>query len=94
MLLAEGLSVFSVEIPRSIAGRSLDNLRIRSLTGCTVIAVDVAGERTMNPGRDFIMPKEGRLLLVGTLEAEDEFLERFRPEAVPIHIREKEATPA
>jgi hypothetical protein len=36
------------------------------------------------------MPKGGRMLLVGTLEAEDEFLRRFRPESVPIHERRRE----
>jgi voltage-gated potassium channel len=90
LLLAEGLSVFSVEVPGSVAGRTLDNLRIRSRTGATVIAVDSEGQRTMNPGREFVMPKEGRMLLVGTLEAEDEFLRRFHPESVPIHERRRE----
>jgi voltage-gated potassium channel len=90
LLLAEGLSVFSVEVPPSVAGRSLNDLRIRSRTGATVIAVDAEGQRSMNPGREFVMPKGGRMLLVGTLEAEDEFLRRFRPESVPIHERRRE----
>ena len=33
----------------------------------------------MNPGLDYVMPREGRMLLVGTLEAEDRFLEIFDP---------------
>jgi voltage-gated potassium channel len=90
LLLAEGLSVFSVEVPPSVAGRNLNDLRIRSRTGATVIAVDAEGKRSMNPGREFVMPKDGRMLLVGTLEAEDEFLRRFRPESVPIHERRRE----
>jgi Trk K+ transport system NAD-binding subunit len=83
VLLAEGLSVFPEAIPPSVAGRSLEELRIRSLTGCTVITVEADGERNMNPGRDFVMPDKGRMLLGGTLEAEDRFLETFRPARVP-----------
>ncbi|MDX1583169.1 MAG: NAD-binding protein [Thermoanaerobaculia bacterium] len=77
VLLAEGLSVFSVEISRSLAGRTLLDLRIRSRTGCTVIAVESDGKRHMNPGRDFVMPHTGKAHLVGSLEAEDEFLATF-----------------
>jgi voltage-gated potassium channel len=90
LLLAEGLSVFSVEVPSSVAGRSLNDLRIRTRTGCTVIAVDAEGQRSMNPGREFVMPEGGRMLLVGTLEAEEEFLQKFRPASVPIHERRRE----
>jgi voltage-gated potassium channel len=79
LLLAEGLSLFPVPIPPSIAGRSLGKSRIRTRTGCTVIAVDHEGTREMNPGLDFVLPEGGRMYLVGTLEAEDRFLELFHP---------------
>ena len=79
LLLAEGLSVFPAAIPSSIAGRSLGESRIRTRTGCTVISVDHGGLREMNPGLDFVMPQGGKMFLVGTLEAEDKFLEVFQP---------------
>lgn len=79
LLLAEGLSVFATVVPDAVVGKSLDQVQIRSKTGCTVIGVEADGERTMNPPREFVMPARGRLLLVGTLEAEDRFLETFRP---------------
>jgi voltage-gated potassium channel len=79
LLLAEGLSLFPVPVPPSIAGRSLGKARIRTRTGCTVIAVDHNGVREMNPGLDFVLPEGGRIYLVGTLEAEDKFLELFHP---------------
>ena len=79
LLLAEGISVFPAAIPPSIAGRSLGESKIRTRTGCTVVFVDQAGRREMNPGLDFVMPKGGRMFLVGTLEAEDRFLEVFGP---------------
>ena len=79
LLLAEGLSVFPAAIPPAIAGRSLRESQIRTRTGCTVIFVDDDGKREMNPGLDFVMPEGGRMFLVGTLEAEDRFLEVFQP---------------
>lgn len=77
LLLAEGLRAFAFPIPQAIAGRSLGESRIRTRTGCSVISVESNGERELNPGVDFVMPKEGRMLLVGTLEAEDRFLEIY-----------------
>lgn len=82
LLLAEGLRVFPAAIPPSIAGRSLGESKIRTRTSCTVISVEEEGRRELNPGVDFVMPEGGRMFLVGTLEAEDRFLEVF-PRASP-----------
>jgi voltage-gated potassium channel len=82
LLLAEGLRVFQSSIPPKVAGRSLGESQIRSRTGCTVISVEQDGHRELNPGVDFVMPGEGRMFLVGTLEAEDKFLEVFRSQTV------------
>ena len=79
LLLAEGLSVFPAPIAPSIAGRSLGEAQIRTKTGCTVIAIDHEGKREMNPGVDSVLPAGGRLYLVGTLEAEETFLELYHP---------------
>ncbi|HUP65980.1 MAG TPA: NAD-binding protein [Thermoanaerobaculia bacterium] len=77
LLLAEGLRVFQSAIPPSVAGRSLGQSQIRTRTGCTVISVEEDGKRELNPGVDFVIPHGGRLFLVGTLEAEDKFLEVY-----------------
>ena len=82
LLLAEGLRAFALPIPAAIAGRSLGESQIRTRTGCSVISVEGNGDRELNPGVEFVMPKEGRMLLVGTLEAEDRFLEIFYPSKV------------
>ena len=79
LLLAEGLSIFPSSIPPSIAGRTLGESKIRTRTGCTVIAVENGSTRELNPGLDCVLPEGGRVFLVGTLEAEDRFLEAFHP---------------
>jgi voltage-gated potassium channel len=79
LLLAEGLSIFPSSIPPSIAGRTLGDSKIRTRTGCTVISVESGSTRELNPGLDCVLPEGGRFFLVGTLEAEDRFLEAFHP---------------
>ena len=77
LLLAEGVNVFPVQVPASLAGRTLGDCAIRAETGCTVIAVELAGKRIINPSRDTLLPEEGELILIGTLEAEERFVRRF-----------------
>lgn len=87
LLLAEGLSIFPSSIPASTAGRTLGESKIRTRTGCTVIAVEDGSTRELNPGLDCVLPTGGRIFLVGTLEAEDRFLEAFHPAKAPSRSR-------
>jgi Trk K+ transport system NAD-binding subunit len=80
LLLAEGVSLFPAPVPHSMQGRRLADCAVRSETGCTIIAVETDGERVINPDPDLILPYGGRMLLIGTLEAEENFLKQFRPE--------------
>lgn len=77
LLLAEGVFVFPVQVPLSLAGRTIGDSAIRAKTGCTVIAVEVDGKRTINPPPDTPLSAGARMVLVGTLDAEESFLEQF-----------------
>lgn len=77
LLLAEGVFVFPSEVPKRMAGRPLAESALRSETGCTVIAVEKEGDRIVNPAPDTIVPAGGKLLLIGTLEAEEKFLKHY-----------------
>lgn len=77
LLIAEGLNLFSVRVPESLAGNSLVQSQIRARTGCTVIAIRHEGRRHVNPPADHLLPKGGELLLIGTLENEERFLDAF-----------------
>ncbi|BCX47611.1 potassium transporter [Haloferula helveola] len=79
VLLAEGVNIFSVSVPSCLAGMTLADSAVRSRTGCSVLAVEVAGNRQVNPDPFEPLPDEGRLVLIGTLEAERKFLEVFKP---------------
>jgi len=88
LLLAEGVFIFSSPVPKKMRGRVLAECAVRSETGCTVIAVEHAGERIVNPEPDLVLPREGKLLLIGTLEAEEKFLKAFEPELAPRALRD------
>jgi len=78
LLLAEGVFVFPSPVPAAMADRPLAESALRSETGCTVIAVEKDDERIVNPAPDTILPSGGKLLLIGTLEAEEKFLRHYR----------------
>lgn len=77
VMLAEGLEVFRHPVPASLAGRTLADTGIRESTGCSVVALEVAGAATINPPPDAALPPGAELILAGTPEAERRFVERF-----------------
>jgi voltage-gated potassium channel len=87
LLLAEGVFVFPSSVPRKMAGRRLADCAVRTETGCTIIAVENNGIRTVNPEPDMVLPAAGKLLLVGTLEAEEKFLKAFQSDQAPAGLR-------
>jgi Trk K+ transport system NAD-binding subunit len=77
LMVAEGLDVFKVPVPASLAGVSLSNSSIRPETGCSVIAVRENGETRINPNPADPLPQSGELVLIGTNEAENRFMARY-----------------
>ena len=77
VMLAEGLDVFRHPVPRSLAGRSLVETNIRKATECSVVAVVLDGAMTVNPPPDFILAAGAELILIGTIESERRFVQRY-----------------
>ena len=77
LLLAEGVSVFSSEIPQQLSGKTVAESQIRSQTGCSIIAVECDGKREINPEHDVVLPPGGELFLIGSLEAEEKFFKSY-----------------
>ncbi len=80
LLLAEGVNIFPARVPRSIAGTSIRQSAVRSRTGCSILAVEIEGNRELNPDPDTVLPEDGKLVLIGALEAERRFLATFEPQ--------------
>ncbi len=89
LLLAEGVCIFPSPVPQSMKGRRLRDCAVRSETGCTIIAVESHGERQVNLDPETILPNDGTLLLVGTLEAEERFLKSFKPALASAALRRR-----
>jgi len=77
LLLAEGVNIFRVHVPSTLAGRTIGESAIRSETDCTVIAVDLGVKRVVNPSREMMLTEGTEMVLIGTLEAEEKFIKRF-----------------
>jgi Trk K+ transport system NAD-binding subunit len=78
LVLAEGLDVFRVPVPRALAGRSLADSAIRTDTGCNVVAVARGEQMTSNPDPFVPLAADADLVLIGDAAAEQRFLETYR----------------
>jgi voltage-gated potassium channel len=77
LLVAEGLSAFEVEVPPKLVNRTLAQSAIREQTGCNVIALQTGEQTLANPGPETLLPAQGVLILLGTADAEEEFMRRY-----------------
>lgn len=78
LLVAEGLNIFRLPTPEELIGKSVQESRIRDLTGCSIIALQEKGEQFVNPPPDTILTERHELILIGTLAAEDAFFKLFK----------------
>jgi hypothetical protein len=77
ILLAEGLGVFKVSVPKDMAGRTLEECRFRQTTGCNVVAIEREGEINAKPSRQSILTHDTQLVIVGDAEAERRLFEKL-----------------
>jgi voltage-gated potassium channel len=78
LMVTEGLNVFQVPLPAALVGKSIAELALRQVTGCTVIALHVDGAMRINPEPRVALPAHAELILIGTAEAEQRFLHQYR----------------
>ncbi len=77
LMVAEGLDVFKVKLPTSLAGKTLADSGIRQKTGCSVVAI--VGEKRMQFNLDphLPLPEKSDIILIGSVKAENRFLELY-----------------
>jgi Trk K+ transport system NAD-binding subunit len=77
LMLAEGLDLFKLPVPSSLAGRSFADAQVRERSGVSIVAV-VQGEHTeINPDPAVPLPEDAEILVIGSEEAEARFLDIF-----------------
>lgn len=75
LLLAEGLDVFKVRVPPSLAGKTLIEGAVRQRTGCSVIAIDGNDGLQVNPDPNTTLPANAEMFVIGTEESQQRFLD-------------------
>ena len=82
VLLGEGVELFSIPVPPSLAGHPLRDTGIGSRTGMSVVALQI-GERVVTPlTAETLLPEQAALLMLGSLEQRKEFGELFEKQKV------------
>jgi voltage-gated potassium channel len=77
LMLAEGLDLFRVQTPSRLVGKPIKATNIREDTGCTIVALSRDGMMIPNPEPDHVLEEDSTMVLIGTAEAESEFLSSF-----------------
>lgn len=75
LVLAEGLEMFRVPLPRNLAGRTLAKSGIRQQTGCNVVAIVRGDAMITNPDPDLPMTEGSDLILIADTDSRASFLE-------------------
>lgn len=77
LMVAEGVDVVRMPLPSALAGRRLEETSIRRETGCTVIGLKHGDQTTINPGPSTLLEEGDEIVLIGTVEAENKFLDLY-----------------
>ncbi|MGZ4883202.1 MAG: potassium channel family protein [Halobacteriota archaeon] len=77
VLLSEDMKVLEYPPGPSLVGRSLEHLKVRSRTGCTIVAITTNGATTPNPDPHQVIPEDSFLTVIGTREQIREFKRVF-----------------
>jgi K+/H+ antiporter YhaU regulatory subunit KhtT len=80
LMVAEGLDLFRVKVPEALAGSTLERSAIRERTGCSVVALGREQGMQLVPGADTELEAGAEMLLIGSIDAEERFLELFPSE--------------
>jgi Trk K+ transport system NAD-binding subunit len=77
LMLAEGLDLFKLPMPKSLAGRSVAEAQVRERSGVSIVAVIQGDDIQVNPDPLVPLPDEAEILLIGSEDAEASFLDIF-----------------
>ena len=82
VMVAEGLNIFRMPVPATLAGKSLRGSGIREKTGCNVLAAGTGKDMRVSPEPETILRKGEEIVLIGTADAEKGFLSAFEPNSI------------
>ena len=77
LVVAAGLDVFRRPVPPSLEGRTILESGIRERTGCSIIALESPDGMHVGPAPSVVLDASSGLLLIGSVESEQAFLDLF-----------------
>lgn len=77
VLLGEGVELFAVPVPASLAERTLNESRIGSLTGLSVVALETGDGLVAPLTSETRLPAGAELLMLGSHEQRSAFEQAF-----------------
>jgi Trk K+ transport system NAD-binding subunit len=77
LMVTEGLDVFKVKLPESLAGKSLADSCIRQKTGCSVVATVSHEGMNFNLDPNLPLQADTEIILIGRVMDENRFLRIF-----------------
>lgn len=77
LMIAEGLDVFKMPIPKDLANKTLAEANFRKYTHCSVIGIDVNNVTNINTRPETVLPEGGEVILIGTREAQAKFHRKY-----------------
>jgi len=73
MLIGEGADFFSLDVPKSIAGKTLAESGIGARTGLTVLAIEESHQAQTRLAADTRLNPNAKILMLGTVEQREQF---------------------
>jgi Trk K+ transport system NAD-binding subunit len=77
VILGEGVRLFEVPVPASLAERPLSQSAIGSRTGLSVMAMEQHGAVTTQLTSETVLPRDATLLMLGNIEQRQQFAAAF-----------------
>jgi len=77
ILLSDDLKVIEHQVGPSLTGKSIANLKIRSRTGCTVIAIKYDEHFIVNPDPNQMIQEDSIIVIIGSREQIHKFRDTF-----------------
>lgn len=74
---SEALNVFMVPTPVAFSGKTLAEIQMREKTNCSLLAIKKGDDFSTNPDPDTPFDEKGKLILAGSLEAEEKFRQEY-----------------
>ncbi|MDD5206092.1 MAG: NAD-binding protein [Desulfobacterales bacterium] len=76
-VMGEGIEMYHVRVPESIAGKTLGESEIGLCTGLNVIAVQKGGETITNPQGTLVLAAESELIMIGDNAQREKFNQQY-----------------